>query len=192
VNEDPRLSAWVREHLERLSGPRRAHSERVAEWARELARRNGVSEADAYWAGLAHDLARELSSDDLLAEARRLGIRLGPEEVGAPILLHGPVAAGWMEESGFGHPGIWAAIRLHTTAGPELSLLARAVFIADGTEPGRRFAEAPGLRDLARRDLEAGYRGVLDSTARYLASRGLTLHPLTRAALAGAADGLGP
>jgi predicted HD superfamily hydrolase involved in NAD metabolism len=182
---------WTHDRLARLTAWRRGHSERVAALARALAERHGIPTDDAYRAGLAHDLARELPPDALLAEARRLHLPVGPDEERAPILLHGPVAAAWLEEAGLGHDAIWEAIRYHTTAAAGLCPLARIVFIADGTEPARDYPEAAGLRDLAFHDLEAGYRAVLRQSAAYLTARGLPLHPWMQAALA-EANGPGP
>jgi predicted HD superfamily hydrolase involved in NAD metabolism len=171
-------------HLDRLSPGRRAHSERVAALAQELAAQHGLDPTAAYQAGLAHDVARELTDARWLSEAARLGVAVGVEERTWPLLLHGPVAAAWLREAGMGTPALWEAVHYHTTGAPGLGPLAVVVYIADGTEPGRQYREAAEIREVARRDLYAGYRAALVSAARYLSGRGLRLHPLMLKALA--------
>lgn len=167
----------VEERLGMLTPHRRGHSERVAEVMRSLAERHHLDPQDAHLAGLAHDLARELPRPDLLAEAARLGLAWGVEEEEEPVLLHGPIAAKWLEAAGVGTPSIWSAIRYHTTAAPGLDPLGRALFVADGVEPGRRYETRAMLYDLAHQDLDAGYCAVIEQTLTYLQEKGLAPHP---------------
>jgi predicted HD superfamily hydrolase involved in NAD metabolism len=179
------LPSLVRERFARLSAPRQAHVVRVAALLEALARHHRVASSEqARLAGYGHDLFREESREGLLAEARRLGVSIGAEERGEPILLHGPVAAAWLKQAGLGSPEVWEAIAHHTTAGPRLGGLAKALFIADGVEPGRRYPERERLYDLAFQDLEAAWCAVVEQSARYLESRGLGLHPKMAAARA--------
>jgi len=176
------LTAALEVHWAALTRHRQDHSLRVANLAAELAELHGDDPDQAWVAGRYHDLAREWARPALLAEARRLGWRVDAHEAAEPVLLHGPVAGLWAEAAGL-HPRVVEAITWHTTATPGLGRLGQILFIADGVEPGRGYAEAAALRALAREDLTAGYRAVLLSTARYLASRRLALHPRTEAAL---------
>jgi len=176
------LTAQLEVHWAALTRHRQDHSLRVADLAAELARRHGEDPDQAWVAGRYHDLAREWARPALLAEARRLGWPVDAEEAAEPVLLHGPVAGLWAQAAGLGR-AVVEAITWHTTAAPGLDRLGQILFVADGVEPGRAYPEAAALRDLARNDLAAGYRAVLKSTVRYLASRGLALHPRTEAAL---------
>lgn len=58
-----------------------------------------------------------------------------------------------------------------------MSPLAKALFIADGVEPGRHFAARAALEQAAYASLDDAYRKVLDETMTYLTSRGLEPHP---------------
>lgn len=166
-----------------LTDHRQGHILRVTMVMETLARRHGLDLEAARWAGFGHDLAREMRREALLKEAERLQLDPDPVARQEPILLHGPVAACWLEQAGIGGPAVWEAIRYHTTAGPGLGPLAKALFIADGVEPGRTFPSRPELYALALEDLEAGYRAVLRSSHAYLARRGIPLHPAMQAAL---------
>ena len=180
-------TGWMVAELEErwpvLSPHRRAHSQRVADLAVELAVRHGLAPGPAWQAGRYHDLAREWGRPALLAEAERLGWPVDVYERAEPILLHGPVVSLWARRLGM-EPDVVEAMCWHTTAAPGLKALGRIIFIADGVEPGRRYAEAAALRDLARRDLAQAYDAVLLATVRYLGERGLAVHPRTQGALA--------
>jgi HD superfamily phosphohydrolase YqeK len=55
--------------------------------------------------------------------------------------------------------------------------LDQIVYLADGLEPGREYAERTELAGLAFRDLRAAMRAVLASSIAYLRGRGLTVAP---------------
>lgn len=166
-----------------LTDHRQRHALRVTMVMEELARRHGLDSGEARLAGFAHDLAREMRREALLEEAERVGLPLDPVSRGEPVLLHGPVAAAWLERAGVGGPAVWEAVRYHTTAGPGLGPLAKALFIADGVEPDRTYPDRARLYALAMEDLEAGFRAVLSSSRDYLAARGIPLHPAMAEAL---------
>ncbi|MCY0879100.1 MAG: bis(5'-nucleosyl)-tetraphosphatase (symmetrical) YqeK [Firmicutes bacterium] len=167
----------LEERFRQLTAHRQAHIERVMVVMEALAEAHQLDRQEARLAGWGHDLAREWARPQLLDEARRLGLRWGPWEEQEPLLLHGPVAAAWLQRAGVGTPEVWEAIHYHTTAGPSLGKLARALFVADGVEPGRQYPERETLYQQALRDLDAGYCAVLASTLRYLQTRNLAPHP---------------
>lgn len=175
--------AEIQSRYSALSSRRRAHIDRVTDLMARLADRYGLDPDEAYWAGHGHDLAREMSRPALLAEAERYTIPVDDFEWDEPVLLHGPVAAVWLQAAGIGGPTVWEAIRFHTTAGPDLSLLAKALFIADGVEPGRNFPERAMLEALAFKNLDAAYYTLIRHTVDYLKSRRLAPHPRMLAAL---------
>ncbi|MDA8206663.1 MAG: bis(5'-nucleosyl)-tetraphosphatase (symmetrical) YqeK [Thermaerobacter sp.] len=175
----------IEERFQRLTPHRREHIERVTAVMESLAHAHHLDRDEARLAGFGHDLAREMSRLALLDEARRLGLRLGREEEQEPVLLHGPVAAAWLEQAGRGTPSVWEAIRYHTTGAPHLNALGRALYIADGVEPGRQYPERQKLLDLALMDLDAGYCEVLRHTVVYLKDRGFAPHPDMLSALDG-------
>lgn len=180
--DHPAIRQWAARKLADLSAPRQAHSWAVARLAAQWAPRCGISPADAFGAGLAHDLAREWPAAALVAEAARLSWPVDAAERGSPILLHGPVAAAWMAADRMGSPSMRDAVRYHTSAAPSLDTLGQLVFVADALEPGRQYPGVEALREVAAANLADGYRAVLAATLRYLAERGLAPHPRTAAA----------
>jgi predicted HD superfamily hydrolase involved in NAD metabolism len=164
---------------------RYAHSVRVARFAEGLAFRHGEDPLKARLAGLLHDLARLYSAQRLLAECGARGMAIDDFEHANPIVLHARLGAELAREHyGVADEAILSAIRKHTVAAADMSSLDVIVFLADGLEPGRSFAERETYANLAQRDLGAAMRAVLGSTIAYLRGRRLEIAPQTHAAAA--------
>jgi predicted HD superfamily hydrolase involved in NAD metabolism len=102
-----------------------------------------------------------------------------------PIVLHARLGAELARERfGVDDPQILSAIRRHTVAAADMTPLDAIVYLADGLEPGRRFADREVLERTAFLDLDAAMAGLLRSTLAYMAARGLDIAPQTHAALA--------
>ncbi|MGE5508192.1 MAG: bis(5'-nucleosyl)-tetraphosphatase (symmetrical) YqeK [Chitinophagales bacterium] len=164
----------------RMTPPRFAHAERVAEVAAALAARHGLDAQKAYLAGILHDIARDVDPSLLLQTAISSGIVKPEEEIPVPLLLHGPVAAFWAaRDFGISDPDVLEAIALHSTGAPGMSRLAQVVYVADAVEPGRSYPEAAEGRRLAAEDLAAAVAFVTEGTLRYLQDRGQAIDPRT-------------
>lgn len=144
--------------LARLPEGLQDHIRRVRDIAAPLAARHGVDARAVDVGAAAHDLARAMSPDALLTESRRLGLSVHPVEERAPILLHGPVAAVWLELDGeITDPRVIEAVRWHTTGKVGMGLVARVVLVADNIEP-EKVRWDPSLESvaaLAEKDLDA-------------------------------------
>jgi predicted HD superfamily hydrolase involved in NAD metabolism len=100
-----------------------------------------------------------------------------------PIVLHARLGAELArEEYGVADPAVLSAIAKHTVAAAEMSRLDVILYLADGLEPGRDYAERAAFADLALRDLDAAMQAVLGSTLTYLLHRGLEPAPQMLAA----------
>jgi predicted HD superfamily hydrolase involved in NAD metabolism len=134
------------------------HIEGMLAEAKDLGRRHGLDEAQVELAAWGHDIARHLSSQELLRAARRFGLQISPAEQEAPILLHGAVGAQILRcDYGIEEPEVLAAVRFHTTGRPRMSLLEKVIFVADKISPDKVRAN-PGLarmKELAQADLDA-------------------------------------
>ncbi len=127
-----------------------AHSERVAEEARRIASRFGQDAEAAALAGLLHDWSRDESGERLLSAAEAGGADIDAVERSEPNLLHSLVGAMYLRERFPGLPEeVLESIAVHTGGAVGMSALAKIVFIADMTEPGRDFPGVDGIREAA-------------------------------------------
>jgi predicted HD superfamily hydrolase involved in NAD metabolism len=130
-----------------------------------------------------HDLARLYSAERLLRECAERGMAIDAFERAHPVVLHARLGAELARERfGVHDEGVLSAIRKHTLADAVMSPLDAVVYLADGLEPGRDFADRAELAALAFRDLDGAMRAVLASSIAYLRERGLAISPHTIAA----------
>lgn len=149
---------------EQLPEDKVSHSIFVAEYAASMAVKAGVSHDEVVTAGMLHDLCRAQSGEVLLARARGYGLDIGEAALQVPMLLHGPVAAEeCREELGIEDEDIYNAIFWHTTGRPGLGRTGQLIYLADFSEPTRKFPEAARARALAR---EEGFEAALRYAAR--------------------------
>ena len=162
----------------RVSEERFAHSLRVAELARKIAEANGLDPEKAYLAGLFHDIAKELSEEELL----RLAPPKNEVERAHPKVLHGRAGRVLAERLGVTDPEVLSAIEGHVVGVDPGFGLGMAVYVADQAEPGRGINE-----DLAQRaltgDLLGAYREAVFRKLAYLKERGIPVHPRTEEVL---------
>jgi predicted HD superfamily hydrolase involved in NAD metabolism len=162
---------------------RYAHVLRVARMGERLARAHGVDPLGARTAGMLHDLARLYPAERLVRECAERGLGIDAFERAHPVVLHARLGAELARERfGVDDPDVLSAIRKHTLADAVMSPLDKVVYLADGLEPGRDFADRAALAALAFRDLDAAMRAVLASSIAYLRDRGLAIAPQTLAA----------
>lgn len=157
-----------------------AHLLRVRELARTLAERHGVDPDASELGAACHDLARHMREDDLLEEAIRLDIPIHPVERRVPIMLHGPVAAAWLERDGeISDPRVIEAVRYHTTGKGGMSDVSRVVFLADKLEPNkvRRKPELSEVLQLTSVDIDTALLEYVNRQIVQRVERGDLLHP---------------
>lgn len=160
----PRYKEFLKLIRERLPDEKVSHSIFVAEYAASLAVKAGVPHDEAVTAGMLHDLCRAESPEVLLMRARGYGIDIGEAALEAPMLLHGPVAAEeCRDELGIWDDDTYGAIFWHTTGCAGLGRLGQLLFLADFSEPTRKFPEAAEARSIARK---GGFEAALRYAAR--------------------------
>ncbi len=170
------FAARVREEIGQQH--RYAHSVSVARCADLLAQRHGMNARKARVAGMLHDLARLYAPERLIAECEARGLPIAPNERAHPTLLHARLGAALARERfGVEDPEVLSAIEKHTTGAARMSPLDCAVYLADGLEPGRTFAERGALWQLALRDLNGAMRALLLLTLRHYARKGVAAAP---------------
>lgn len=168
---------WLQAHLTK---ERYIHSLSVAEEAARLAGRLGADRNKAFLAGLIHDCAKDMPPQDLLNEAAKFDIIPNMAEKMNPDLLHGPIGAVYCRTVfGIEDPEISRAIELHTTGGPEMTLLDKIIYLADYVEPGRKFSGVEQVRALLQTDVDDALLAAIDNTLVYVIRRGFIVHPLS-------------
>jgi predicted HD superfamily hydrolase involved in NAD metabolism len=173
---------------------RYAHSLRVARLAASLARAHGEDPWRALIAGMLHDLARLYSRERLLDECAERNMPIDEFERAHPLVLHSRLGAELARERyGVRDEDVLSAIRLHTLAAPEMTVLDKIVYLADSLEPERAFEERAAFLNVARENIDEALRLVLLSSVAHLRAKGLEAAPQTIAAVERyAAQELGP
>ena len=123
--------------------------------ARSLAKRWGADEGDAAEAGILHDITKKLTPAEQLLLSEKYGIINDTNELENAKLFHAKTGAALSRDL-FGVPEeIESAIRWHTTAHENMTLLEQIIYLADYIEPTRDFPGVERLRKLAYEDLRA-------------------------------------
>lgn len=166
---------------ETLSQPRFDHCLRVESLAVELANHFQTSPEIASPAALLHDLCREYSREKLLKLAVDFDIVVDDIEKAEPLLLHGPVAAAIAQKTlGVNDDLILDAIRFHITGSPNMTWVAKLIFIADFIEPGRTFEQARILREMVfKLTPDQLLLKVYNRSIEFVISQGYLIHPRT-------------
>ncbi len=174
------MPSEIETRLAELPAGLRDHVERAREVGRELAARHNVDVGLVDLGVAAHDLARAVKVDMLLAEARRYDLEVTTAERHAPMLLHGPVAARWLEQHHNPyHESVLEAVRWHSTGVAGMSNTAKVVFLADKLDP-HKVSAYPYLRKveaLAKTSVDEALLEHLDRVMEYLLAKRLMVHP---------------
>jgi predicted HD superfamily hydrolase involved in NAD metabolism len=168
--------------LDALPAGLQAHISRVREIARALAVTHGINGDLADLTAAAHDVARHLPGRQLIEEAERLGVSINNVERQVPILLHGPVGAGWLRnDGGLSDRDALEGVHWHTTAHPDLAPVGQVVFIADKLDPhkAKSYPFQAEVREAAEQGLADGVLMFLDHSFRAHLERGELLHPMS-------------
>jgi predicted HD superfamily hydrolase involved in NAD metabolism len=178
---DLALPTTLQARLDALPEGLRNHINRVRDIARDLASAHAIDQDLAELTAAAHDVARHIPCPQLIEEAERMGFPVNAVERSVPILLHGPVGAGWLAEDGaLSDPGVLEGVRWHTTAHPDLAPVGQVVFIADKLDPHK--ANAYPFQDTVRAaaylNLQDGALAFLDGMLKLHLDRGDLIHPL--------------
>lgn len=141
----------------RLSEKRFVHSMNVADESVRLAILNGVDPDRAYFAGLMHDCCKEIPKEEQLSLALKCKFPISDVELSAPKTHHGIAGAVYLEEHfGISDDEILSAVRYHTVAKGNMTLLEKIVYMADLISSERSFDDVEEIRAATRKDLDLG------------------------------------
>ena len=172
----------IERRLDTLPQGLKEHSERTSRLCFDLANRFGCDPEKARLAGLAHDIARAMSSEELISRAMDYNLEIGPIEGRVPVLLHGLVGAEILRrELGITDVEILGAVRCHSTGRGGMSLLDKVVFIGDKLDPGRNEAHPAieRIRELSKENLDQALLEFFNRQIASLAESGRLIHPAT-------------
>jgi len=147
-----------------LSEKRYLHSIGVMEKAMELAKIFGEDEEKAAYTGLVHDIAKEMTEEQLLEYANKNDILLTKEDKIVSSMLHGIVGADIVKQKYGFTKEMQDAIYYHTTGRENMTLLDKIVYVADKSEERTRNSEhANKLREITKKKgLEEAFLFVLE------------------------------
>lgn len=178
-----RYNRYVQYLRENLSEKRFTHSMNVADEALLLAGLNDCDLDKAYFAGLVHDICKEIPFDKQLELVKRSEFPVDTVELNAPKTYHGIAGAVYLKESfGVTDTEVLSAVRYHTVAKGGMTTLEKIVYIADLISAEREYPGVDEMRECARRDLNLGMYEAMKFSVSYSCAHVRTIPACTLAA----------
>ena len=168
---------------ENLKEPRFVHSMGVMRMAEKLAAIHSVDLINAKFAGLLHDVAKNMANNELVGYCEKNGIELDPIKLESPGMLHAEVGADIAKKKFGANEEIVQAIKYHTLANEEMTDLDKIIYIADLIEEGRDLPGLEPIREMAYKDLDNALVLALSYCIDNVKERGKTNHPQSQRAL---------
>lgn len=135
----------------KLSEKRYEHSIGVMEKAIELAKIFGEDEEKAAYTALLHDIAKEMTEEELIKYAIENNLNLTKNDKLISMVLHGIVGADIVKKEYDFTDEMCEAIYYHTTGRENMTMLDKIVYVADKSEERTRNSEhVIKLREVTR------------------------------------------
>lgn len=181
INEEFINSKIIDEYKEllrsRLNEKRYIHSLAVADEAMRLAEIYGADKSKAYLAGLLHDITKNAGSEEHFSIFSAYDIKLNDVELSAEKLWHAISGAAYIEHFlGIDDSEIVKAVRYHTTAKADMSLLETVLYLADFTSRDRDYDDVDIMRRLVDKSLNEALLYALSYTINELLEKGAPIH----------------
>jgi len=155
------------------------HTLRVVDTAQQLAERYDSSLNDVTVAALLHDVAKDLSENELKVLIQQYDLPKDLLQYDVE-LWHGPVGAKIAEHHfNIRNQKILDAIYYHTTGKANMGIVELLVFVSDYIEPARQFPGVNIVRNIAHENIQLAAREALKRTIVFLISKDVTIHPQT-------------
>lgn len=165
-----------------VSEERYKHSVRVAQTCSKLCERFGLNSQIGFFAGMAHDMCKNMGEEELLKTALRDGLPLLKIEKARPSLLHGRAAAVLLKEDwNVDDPDILEAVANHTFGKAGMGDLAKLLYVADKIEPGREHVTEEYTARLMAMSINEMTAAVVGESMEYLAGKGKKVAAETKA-----------
>lgn len=156
-----------------LSAKRYGHCLNVAAECRKLAVKYGEDSDKAYFAGLLHDICKELPDEEQLELVRRSGFTVCREELETRSLWHA-VAGAYFVKTKFGIEDIdlLNSIRFHTVGRAGMSRLEEIVYLGDLISADRDYKDVDKMRKLAYSSLNEAMLEALSFSMKSVIKKG--------------------
>lgn len=141
------IENYVKEHL---SEKRFYHSQCVMKKCEELAKLYDVDVETAQKIGIAHDIAKEMTDEEKLSYVENNNIIVDTVEQHNLGLLHAKIGADIAKKVFNFSNEMCNAIRYHSTAKENMSMLEKILYIADWTGDDRTFEDAIILKQILK------------------------------------------
>lgn len=163
-----------------LKDKRFIHSLGVCDEAVRMAKQFGADEDKAYIAGLLHDCAKNLTRTEETELCKKYDVEIDNITLICQPVMHAPLGAVVAQyEYGINDSEILDAIRYHTVARSDMTLLDKIIYVADMIEPSRDFEGASRLRELSKTSIDSAYREALRQSLIHNIGKGTVIHPNT-------------
>ncbi len=173
-----RNKEFVEEIKKKLSEYRFYHSLNVADEAKRLALKYGADAEKAFTAGLVHDIMKDTPKPEQLKMFEKYGVKLTPVETVSPKIWHAVCGELFLRnEMNVTDGEILRAVRYHTTARADMSLLEKVLYVADYTSIERDYDDVDVMREKADRDLDEAILYGLQYTIDEMVKEGRPVHP---------------
>ena len=134
-----------------LSEKRYEHSIGVMEKAIELAELFGEDKEKAAYTGLTHDIAKEMTEEQMLEYSLKNNITLTKDDKLVTMMLHGIIGADIVKQKYHFSKEMQDAVYYHTTGRENMTLLDKIIYVADKSEERTRSSEhAQELREITK------------------------------------------
>lgn len=164
----------------RLNEKRYHHSLCVADEARRLAIKYGADSEKAYLAGLLHDITKNETNEEQLHLLKEFDIIADNVTLGSHKLWHAVTGAAYIEKIlKIEDKEIISAVRYHTTAKKNMTLLEKILYLADFSSADRDYDDVHIMREKVDISLTDAMRYALSYTITELLEKQVPIHPDT-------------
>lgn len=171
------LKEQIIKDLENVLSPKRlAHSIGTMEMCKKLALKLNVDVQKAELCGLAHDIAKEFSKEEIYNYIKENELELDEMELANLKLAHAKLGSDIVKKKYNFDDEMCTAIKYHTTGKANMSLLTKIVFISDLIEENRTFNDVQYLRELTFEDIDKGIIYALELQIKKCLEKGTLLH----------------
>lgn len=160
---------------EKLSEKRFEHSEGVVKRAIEYAKIYNVDKEITKLVAIAHDIAKELTEDEVNEYLNKYNIKLDDIEKLNYSLIHAKIGAYICKYEFNFTEDMVNAIKYHTTGRENMSMLEKIIYLADATEENRKYCSDKYVK-IIKEDIDKGMVEICKWVINSLLERNKLIH----------------